>query len=86
MNARPSFPTDLTLSPAKGYIEINRALALIVSGLVPTAQASRLVLRAAALQAVAHCPAGEIATAMRAIADELDAMASQTTPQTVSAQ
>lgn len=73
MNARPSFPTDLTASPSRGYIEINRAVALVIADYVPAAQASRLVLRAAALQAVAHSPASEIATALRAIADELDA-------------
>lgn len=86
MNARPYFPADLTVAPARSYIEINRGVAALISDFVPTAQASRLVLRAAALQAVAHCPAGEIATAMRAIADELDATASPTNLQTVSAQ
>lgn len=74
MNARATFPMDLTQQPSQGYVEISRRVALINAEFMPQAQAARLTLRAAALQAVAHVPAGEIATAMRSIADELEAL------------
>lgn len=72
MNA-PINHSDLSVSPARGYVEIHRRVALIVSHFSPTAQAARLTLRAAALQAVAHVPVREVAAALRDIAAELEA-------------
>ena len=74
MNARPTFPMDLTQQASLGYLEISRRVALLVNEFMPHSQAARLTLRAAALQAAAHVPPAEIAHAMRDIADELEAM------------
>nr|DAQ12764.1 MAG TPA: hypothetical protein [Caudoviricetes sp.] len=72
---KPETRSDLSRYPAAGYAEINRRIALLANEFSPASQAARLILRAASLQAVAHASPVEIATAMRSIADELEAMA-----------
>ena len=65
--------------PASAYIEINREIALLVRRFADAfsandaeERASRLILRAAALQATAHNGKPVIADQLRAIATELD--------------
>lgn len=79
MNAVAPFPNrqadrDLTKHPAAGYSAITRKVALIIDEHQPATQAARLTVRAAVIACTGLITPAETATALRALADEVEAM------------
>lgn len=63
---------DLTLNPSAGYAAITRKVERIIHDHDPEPQTARLTVRAAALACARRVHSGEVAQALRDLADEIE--------------